>query len=130
MVFKDGFYHADPHPGNILVKSDGTLVLLDFGAVAHLGQKLKDGIPKLIEAAIKNDNTKIISTMREMGFFAEGQEANEMAEKMINAFRNFLQNEVKLNGLDFKNIEVDPFNNSLFDLIQDIGFGGISGTVQ
>ncbi len=130
MVFNDGFYHADPHPGNILVKPDGTLVLLDFGAVAHLGQKLKDGIPQVIEAAIKNDNTRVISTMRSMGFLAEGQEANEMAEKMINAFRNFLQNEIKLNGLDFKSIQVDPFNNSLFDLIQDIGFGGIAGTVQ
>ena len=130
MVFNDGFYHADPHPGNILVKPDGTLVLLDFGAVAHLGQKLKDGIPQVIEAAIKNDNTRVISTMRNMGFLADGQEASEMAEKMINAFRNFLQNEVKLNGLDFKNIEVDPFNNSLFDLIQDIGLGGIAGTVQ
>ncbi|MEN9414094.1 MAG: hypothetical protein RLZ62_398, partial [Bacteroidota bacterium] len=32
MVFADGIYHADPHPGNILVKQDGTLVLLDFGA--------------------------------------------------------------------------------------------------
>ncbi|MEZ4953008.1 MAG: AarF/UbiB family protein [Saprospiraceae bacterium] len=127
MVFSDGYYHADPHPGNILVKPDDTLVLLDFGAVAHLGQKLKEGIPQLIEAAIKNDNTRVITVMREMGFFAEGQEANEMAEKMINAFRNFLQNEVKLNGLDFKNIEVDLFNNSLFDLIQDIGFSGISG---
>ncbi len=130
MVFSDGFYHADPHPGNILVKSDGTIVLLDFGAVAALGQKLKDGLPQLIEAAIKNDNTRVITTMRNMGFLAEGQEANEMSEKMINALRNFLQNEVKLNGLDFKNIEVDFFNNSLLDLLQDIGFGGISGTVQ
>ncbi|MEO1264011.1 MAG: AarF/UbiB family protein [Bacteroidota bacterium] len=130
MVFKDGFYHADPHPGNILVKADGTIVLLDFGAVAHLGQKLKDGIPQLIEAAIKNDNTRVISTMRQMGFLADGYEANEMAEKMINALRNFLQNEVKLEGLNFKDIEIDPFNNSMFDLIQDIGLSGIAGTVQ
>lgn len=130
MVFKDGFYHADPHPGNILIQSDGTIVLLDFGAVAHLGNKLKVGIPTLIEAAIKNDNTKVIDTMRDMGFFAEGTEANEMAEKMIDALRNFLQNEVKLDGLNFKEIEVDPFNNSLFELIQEIGISGITGTVQ
>ena len=130
MVFNDGFYHADPHPGNILVKPDGILVLLDFGAVAHLSDKFKMGIPQVIEAAIKNDNTRVIATMRSMGFLADGQEANEMAEKMIGAFRNFLQNEIKLNGLDFKSIQVDPFNNSLFDLIQDIGFGGIAGTVQ
>ena len=130
MVFKDGFYHADPHPGNILIHPDGTIILLDFGAVAYLGKNLKEGIPELIEAAIKNDNAKVIDTMRSMGFLADGYEATEMAEKMINALRNFLQEEVKLEGLNFKDIEFDPFNNSLFGLIQDIGIGGIAGTIQ
>ena len=130
MVLKDGFYHADPHPGNILIQPDGTIVLLDFGAVAHLGPNLREGIPVLIEAAIKNDNATVIETMRQMGFLTDGPQAGEMAERMINALRNFLQNEVKLNGLDFKNIEVDPFNNSLFSLIRDIGLSDITGAVQ
>ncbi len=130
MVFKDGFYHADPHPGNIFVKKDGTIVLLDFGAVAHLGRKLQEGIPQLIEAAIKNDNDKVIATMQQMGFLANGPEANEMAEKMINAFREFVQNEVKLESLNFREIEFDPLNNSLLELLKDIGIGGIAGTVQ
>lgn len=130
MVFKDGLYHADPHPGNILVKKDGTLVLLDFGAVAPLSKQLQEGIPQLIEAAVKNDTDAMIEACRHMGFLAEGREAEQMAEKMINAMRNFLQNEVQLEGLNFKDIKVNPFNNSLFDLIQDIGFSGIAGTVQ
>ncbi len=36
MVMDSGFFHADPHPGNILVQPDGTLVLLDFGMVGHI----------------------------------------------------------------------------------------------
>lgn len=130
MVFKDGLYHADPHPGNILVKQDGTLVLLDFGAVAKLSRQLMEGIPQLIEAAVRNDTDAMIEACQSMGFIAEGREAEKMAEKMINALRNFLQNEVELKGLNFKDIEIKPFDNSLFDLIREIGFSGIAGTVQ
>lgn len=130
MVFKDGFYHADPHPGNLLVQPDGTLVLLDFGATGRLSTAMREGIPVLIEGALKNDTRAMLEALHTMGFIAEGREADQMAEKMIAALRNFLQNEVQLEGLNFKDIKVNPFNNSLFDLIRDIGFNGIAGTVQ
>ncbi len=129
MVLKDGFYHADPHPGNILVQKDGTLVLLDFGATGQLSPALKEGIPKLIESAVKNDTQGIVEAVRLMGFLADGREAEQMAEKMIEAMRNFLKNEIKLDGLNFKDMEVNPFNNSMVALIQDIGISGITGTV-
>ncbi|MCC6463152.1 MAG: AarF/ABC1/UbiB kinase family protein [Saprospiraceae bacterium] len=130
MLFKDGFYHADPHPGNILVRQDGAIVLLDFGATGQLSQAMREGIPQLIEAAVKNDTHGMVEACRMMGFLAEGREAEQMAEKMIAALRNFLQNEIQLEGLNFKDIKVKPFDNSLFHLIRDIGFSGISGTVQ
>jgi predicted unusual protein kinase regulating ubiquinone biosynthesis (AarF/ABC1/UbiB family) len=130
MLFKDGFYHADPHPGNILIEPDGTLVLLDFGATGRLSSAMREGIPQLIETAVKNDTMGMIEACRTMGFIAEGREAEQMAEKMIAALRNFLQNEVQFEGLNFKDIEVKPFDNSLFHLIQEIGFSGIAGTVQ
>lgn len=129
MVLKDGFYHADPHPGNILVQSNGTVVLLDFGATGQLSPALREGIPKMIESAVKNDTQGIIEAVRLMGFLAEGREAEQIAEKMIGAMRNFLQNEVKLDGLNFKDIQVNPFNNSMVSLIQEIGISGIAGTV-
>jgi ubiquinone biosynthesis protein len=130
MLFKDGFYHADPHPGNILVEKTGRVVLLDFGAVATLSNALREGIPQLIEAAIRNDTAAMVDTFNKMGFLAQGRDAEKMAEKMLHAVRNFLQNEVQIDGLDFKNIKVDPFNNSLFSLIQDIGLSGVASTVQ
>ncbi len=130
MIFKDGYYHADPHPGNILVRQDGAIILLDFGATGHLSAAMREGIPQLIEAAVKNDTHGMVEACRTMGFIADGREAEQMAEKMIAAMRNFLQNEVQLDGLNFKDIKVKPFDNSLFHLIREIGFSGISGTVQ
>ncbi len=130
MVFKDGFYHADPHPGNILVQEDGTIVLLDFGAVARLQVSMREGISELIETAVKNDSDGMIEACRKMGFIAPGREAEQMAEQMIEALRTFIQQEVKLEGLNFKEIEVDPFNNSLFDLIKNVGISSITSTVQ
>ncbi|NPA17109.1 MAG: AarF/ABC1/UbiB kinase family protein [Aquificae bacterium] len=41
MVFKDGVYHADPHPGNLFVQDDGTIVAIDFGMIAFLSKTKK-----------------------------------------------------------------------------------------
>lgn len=130
MVFEDGFYHADPHPGNILVKEDGTLVLLDFGAVATLRPNMRTGLLKLIEAAAKNDSNGIVDALQLMEFLADEREAVKIAEKVIDAFRNFLQNEVQFEGLSFQDIKVNPFETSLFNLTQEIGVKGIANSVQ
>ena len=49
---------------------------------------------------------------------------------MIVAFRNFLQNEVEFDGLNFKDLKVNPFQSSLFNLTTEIGLKGIANTVQ
>ncbi|MFK7773079.1 MAG: ABC1 kinase family protein [Saprospiraceae bacterium] len=130
MVFGDGLYHADPHPGNILVQKDGTIVLLDFGAVGTLQQEMRDGFLKLIEAASQNDSEKIIDALQSLGFIAYERNAEKIAEKVIVAFRNFLQNEVEFDGLNFKDLKVNPFQTSLFNLTTEIGLKGIANTVQ
>ncbi|GJM35170.1 MAG: ABC transporter [Saprospiraceae bacterium] len=130
MVFEDGFYHADPHPGNILIQEDGTLVLLDFGAVSSLKPEMRTGLLELIQAAAKNDVEKIIAAMKLLGFITQQKEAEQMAEKMVEAFRNFVQNEVQFDGLSFKDIKVNPFETSLFELITEVGFKNIANTVQ
>ncbi len=130
MVFEDGFYHADPHPGNIMVQEDGTLVFLDFGAVAHLQPYMRTGFLSLIDAAVKNDDEKIINALRTMGFLAEGKDAQKAARQIVDALRQFLQNEVQIEGLNFKDIKVNPFETSLFNLTRELGLKGIANTVQ
>lgn len=58
MVFKDGFYHADPHPGNFIIKRDGTVCLLDFGMVGTLSKDKKILLYEHIFAVV-NKNTEL-----------------------------------------------------------------------
>lgn len=130
MVFRDGFYHADPHPGNILVQEDGTIVLLDFGAVASLQPQVRVGLLELLEGAVKNDTERIIAALMKLGFIADEQAAIQIAERVIDAIRNFLEHEVEFDGLNLEEIQLNPFESSLFQLVADIGLDGIANTLQ
>ncbi|MGN6743297.1 MAG: ABC1 kinase family protein, partial [Amnibacterium sp.] len=55
MVFVDGVFHADPHPGNLLIEPDGTIGLIDFGMVGHLDETLRERLALLFVAVSRND---------------------------------------------------------------------------
>jgi ubiquinone biosynthesis protein len=66
MIFQDGFYHADPHPGNYLVLAGGVLGILDAGMVGRLDEDLRDNLEGLIVAIYHRDAarlTEIVSTL-------------------------------------------------------------------
>ena len=67
MMMVQGFLHADPHPGNILVRKDGTIVLLDWGMVVQLNRSTRDGILRVAMAAGRDDLDGIINGMYELG---------------------------------------------------------------
>ncbi len=75
MIFRDGLYHADPHPGNLLVRPDGTLVFLDFGAVARLTPEMRRGLAEMIAAVLARDASRVTGALLTMGFEPTGQGA-------------------------------------------------------
>jgi predicted unusual protein kinase regulating ubiquinone biosynthesis (AarF/ABC1/UbiB family) len=107
MIFVDGVYHADPHPGNILVQRDGAIVLLDFGAVAELSNDMREGIPEFLEGVLRRDTDRLIRALRKMGFLSRSSD-EAMAEKVIEHFHRRFQEEVKLDSLNLKDIKIDP----------------------
>lgn len=62
MVFEDGFYHADPHPGNILVSKDGNIIFLDFGMAGHVDPVLRENLANLVFAMQKDDLDLLLET--------------------------------------------------------------------
>ncbi|MBK6694473.1 MAG: AarF/ABC1/UbiB kinase family protein [Myxococcales bacterium] len=107
MIFVDGVYHADPHPGNILVRSDGAIVLLDFGAVAELSTDMREGIPEFLEGVLRRDTDRLIRALRKMGFLSRASD-EVMAERVIEHFHRRFQEEVRLESLNLKDIKIDP----------------------
>ena len=67
MLLVEGFLHADPHPGNILVQQDGTIVFLDWGMVVQLSRNTRDAILRLALAAGREDLDGMINGMYELG---------------------------------------------------------------
>jgi ubiquinone biosynthesis protein len=70
MIFEDGFFHADPHPGNILVlgpPDDPVLGLLDLGLVGHLSPPLRDRCLDLMVAAAREDFDAVADALYALG---------------------------------------------------------------
>jgi len=111
-IFTDGIYHADPHPGNLLVRpTEGggppQIVFLDFGAVAEIPAAVRAGIAELIQGALTRDTRRIVASMKQMGFVARG--ANEQVfEQVIEYFHERFQENIHLDSLNLKDIKFDP----------------------
>jgi predicted unusual protein kinase regulating ubiquinone biosynthesis (AarF/ABC1/UbiB family) len=129
MIFVDGLYHADPHPGNVLVQKGGAIVLLDFGAVAQLSPQMREGIPEFLEGVLRRDTDRLVRSMRKMGFISRTSDEG-VSEKIIEYFHRRFQEEVKLDSFNLKDIRVDPQRGleGLLDLRKmNIGLREISG---
>lgn len=66
-VFADGFFHGDPHPGNVLVGDDGAVCLIDFGLVGRLDAAQRDDLVALILGVILGDDATIARVLLRMG---------------------------------------------------------------
>jgi predicted unusual protein kinase regulating ubiquinone biosynthesis (AarF/ABC1/UbiB family) len=67
-VLRDGFFHADPHPGNLLVQPGPRLVLLDFGLAKDFAPRFRDGIVRLTFSILVSDQDGIIRAFDQLGF--------------------------------------------------------------
>jgi ubiquinone biosynthesis protein len=101
-IFIDGVYHADPHPGNFLVQPGPKIIMMDFGAIARISDKMRRGVAQFIEGIIHRDNRIISQAMKEMGFIAK-TENEEVFDHIVEFFYDRLK-DIKLE--DVKNLNL------------------------
>ena len=103
-----GYFHADPHPGNILITKDGNITMLDFGMVKTVANDKRIAIIELIKAANEQDYELYISASKRLGTIAYEAPTNELAEftsKMFDIFSNDNLDSESMQKLAFEVLE-------------------------
>ncbi len=88
MIFEDSFYHADPHPGNILVSSDGVIIFLDFGMAGHIDPVLRENLANMIIAVKRNDVDLLADSLSEVGLISDAGGESPMLRIQLEEYIN------------------------------------------
>ncbi|GFP79015.1 uncharacterized aarf domain-containing protein kinase at1g71810 chloroplastic [Phtheirospermum japonicum] len=83
-----GFYHADPHPGNLLQTYDGKLAYLDFGMMGEFKQELRDGFIEACLHLVNRDYDALAKDFVTLGFLPAAADKDSVTEALTGVFRN------------------------------------------
>ncbi|WP_258141709.1 MULTISPECIES: AarF/ABC1/UbiB kinase family protein [unclassified Arthrobacter] len=108
-LFTKGFFHADPHPGNIFVTPDSgsaerqwKLTFIDFGMMGEVPAKTRSGLRKLLIAAASRDGKGLVAAISDVGVLMPSADTAELERAMTQLFARF-------GGMGFAELrDVDP----------------------
>lgn len=93
-LFRSGFFHADPHPGNIFVTPasagiDWHLTFVDFGMMGHVPEDLRSGLRELIIAVATRDSRRLVTSVELIGVLLDGADTAELERALTELFSRF-----------------------------------------
>jgi len=107
-----GFFHADPHAGNILVKKDGKVVFIDFGAVGKIQPNDKEILESLIVSFVAKNAHKIVRSLKKMAISYEIPDERRF-ENDVDDILNFVH------STSLKEIDPQAIINKMKDVLKD-----------
>ncbi len=119
MIFRDGLYHADPHPGNIFVRPDGGIVFIDFGAVARLSPSMKEGIPNFLIGVLRREPSMVLSAVKQMGFIAHNN-SEQTAAELVDVFYERFVDQIPIESIHLGDINAEATMASKIEMWSDL----------
>lgn len=114
-MFINGYFHADPHPGNLMVTEDGELIMIDFGMVQKIPTKTRMAIIQLVRAANDRDFELYIRSAKRLGIISQDAsdfDMQDLAERIFSIFDN--------EALDAKSMQTLAFE--LLDSLKSVPY--------
>lgn len=115
-LLDSGYFHADPHPGNMLRDNDGKLVILDFGLMTEITDDQKYGMIEAIAHLINRDYSEIGQDFINLGFIPEGTDTTDIVPALTKVF------DVALAGGGAKSINFQELAGDLAQITFDYPF--------
>ena len=104
-LLEHGFFHADPHPGNLLAIADGRLCYLDFGMMSEVTRESRTGLIQAVVHLVNRNFGKLSKDFVTLGFLAEDVNLEPIVPAFEQVFSQAL--EVGVNRMDFKAVTDD-----------------------
>ncbi len=110
MIFVHGFFHCDPHPGNIFVREGPTVVFVDFGMMQQITDATRRNLRRYANAVVENDAAGIVEALEKMGFLIEGADYEAIVavtQDLIDKYRYMTPEQLKALTVDDIGEEID-----------------------
>ncbi|MDD4766436.1 MAG: AarF/UbiB family protein [Desulfotomaculaceae bacterium] len=113
-ILRDGFFHADPHPGNIQVMPDGTIIFLDLGMVGRLNESRKRSISNFFMGVAFKDSRMVVNSIFDMDTMTARSNVKNFEkdiDELIEQYLTMPMNEMKIDKLLYKIFRIAFLNH-------------------
>jgi len=111
MIFRDAFYHADPHPGNLMLLPGGVVGVLDCGMVGRLEPELADGIDEMLMAVLTHDSADLGEIILRLGSAPPTTNREQLRSDLTDFVGDYV-------GQSIQDMDLSGAVNSLFEIIR------------
>ena len=111
MIFRDAFYHADPHPGNLMLLPNGVVGVLDCGMVGRLDEELAEGLEDMLMAVVNHNSADLGESILRLGSAPPATPRDELRADLTDFVADYV-------GQSIQDMDLSGALNSLFEIIR------------
>lgn len=111
MVCEDGFFHADPHPGNFFIEPDGCIGLIDFGMVGYVDERTRGQLAQIVLAVTGHDTLSLVDIFLELGIARNAVNRNLMRHDLDRMILRYY-------GTELGKIKVSEVLNATLEIVR------------
>lgn len=111
-LLEHGFFHADPHPGNLFATLDGRMAYIDFGMMDQLTEEMKETLVDALVHSVNHDYTELAEDYVKLGFLAPGTDIRPIVPALEAVLGNAIGESVA--NLNFKTV-TDSFSELMYE---------------
>jgi ubiquinone biosynthesis protein len=111
MIFRDAFYHSDPHPGNLMLLSGGVVGVLDCGMVGRLDEDLAEGIEDMLMAVVSHNSADLGEIILRLGSAPPAAPRDQLRADLTDFVADYV-------GQSIQDMDLSQALNSLLEIIR------------